>query len=676
MEEAAALDIARHRDFNITLAAITCCGVRALRSSPTEHEAPTNDLEYKRLMTPLIGRCMRLLIGWWTYEVCWPWRVRQLRFSMEGEVEDIGTVLGHFNKSQGLVRRRAVPRQEEESAFELFTLLEGDQCGQTVQSWDITTGHVSVAAVGGSFNPARLLAVEGRLTLEQSNEDGCNPYGDIRLDGAIVLAKRGGCWFHTKSLMAQAAGAAAVIVLNAQHHMVDLMEGVDELVSPGIPTVLVEDDAGQALLELIGTHVELKKTSFEGDVELGRPLSTTVTFRCSSVWQNRHQICMQGDEVAVKLPPKNKSDIGSRWPRSSVQVLRATVDEIFHETGTILVTWLPSDQLEEDVDLTTLPDTVPLSTAYHEGVPCDSRGGARIEEVAEVQACSTEFIVHVPELCAHPRLVPPRPRDTQVINCIAEEGVREALLSRRQRVLEELGDLSVEDLRLLHSRFDWNADGMASFQEILHSSHEIRVFSLEAQEITFMNGVDANEDGILSFAEHIEGESKHVEYLDEAKKQRFYMLSADFFEAVDLNRDGRLDAHESKAYHYPFIINEVLRRKTAMTMMIKDVDDNNELTEEEFGPMTEDEGRTYLSKPFDLLDKDGSGTLSAEELQVWQAGNLYVEHFIIGTLFSIADDNKDEMLTVDELVENHQEIVYSPILDDLKDWCRTIKLYM
>merc|ERR1712166_317796 len=97
----------------------------------------------------------------------------------------------------------------------------------------------------------------------------------------ILLVKRGNCWFHTKAVNAQAAGAIAIIVFNDQHQMVEVMEGVDELPSPMIPTVLVETAPGNRLLKMLGMHVTIAKSTPEGR-ELKAPIATSVVFRCSA----------------------------------------------------------------------------------------------------------------------------------------------------------------------------------------------------------------------------------------------------------------------------------------------------------------------------------------------------------------------------------------------------------
>merc|ERR1712110_49855 len=133
------------------------------------------------------------------------------------------------------------------------------------------------------------------------------------MGGSVVLVKSGKCWFHTKALNAEAAGAVAVVVYNDQRQMVDVMEGVDELASPHIPTVLIESDLGGKLQQAVGARVTMIKSNADG-MDLGRPMTTLVTFRCTSDWHERTSVCQAGDQVDVKLVSSEPGDTESRWP--------------------------------------------------------------------------------------------------------------------------------------------------------------------------------------------------------------------------------------------------------------------------------------------------------------------------------------------------------------------------
>jgi len=120
------------------------------------------------------------------------------------------------------------------------------------------------------------------------------------IEGAILLAKRGNCFFHQKAMNAEDAGAVALIVYNDDRPPVESMEGVEELVPPRILTIFVHADVGQKLLDDLGEVVISKVVAGDG-LELSRPITTKISFRCGEEWQNRRETCQPGDHVDVKL---------------------------------------------------------------------------------------------------------------------------------------------------------------------------------------------------------------------------------------------------------------------------------------------------------------------------------------------------------------------------------------
>lgn len=49
--------------------------------------------------------------------------------------------------------------------------------------------------MGGPFNPATVDSVEGYLAMDPNNVDGCESFTQ-RYEGAILLVKRGNCFFQ------------------------------------------------------------------------------------------------------------------------------------------------------------------------------------------------------------------------------------------------------------------------------------------------------------------------------------------------------------------------------------------------------------------------------------------------------------------------------------------------
>ena len=427
-------------DVGVEIAAVTCCDARSLRSvAGGEEETEVADLEFWRLLSPLTGRCMRVMSVWHTYELCWPWRVRQLHLTTSGTSETPSITLGHFQGLPGedrpvLVKQRTRSRR---GGHELAMKLQGDKCAHTVHTWSVALPGVSGAtlthAVGGTFNPTGLDEAEGTLIHVKANAAGCEDFAE-RLDGAVVLVRRGSCWFHTKALRAQAAGARAIVVLNDGRPMVDTMEGVDELASPTIPTVLVDREQGIQLLRSVGARAVVEKFSADG-MDLSKPVTTTVVFRCREDWHDKGEACQAGDFVEVRLV--DAEDGATQWPHSAVRVLKATIAEIHRHNGSLSVAWEPvGDGADGE-----LPSTVPLNATFRDGVPCSSEAGAYIQRLTEPHACQVEVDVHVAALCAHPQLLPRPPREAQEITCVADEATRRALANGPELEQYEEADL-------------------------------------------------------------------------------------------------------------------------------------------------------------------------------------------------------------------------------------------
>jgi hypothetical protein len=275
------------------------------------------------------------------------------------------------------------------------------------------------SGVGGYFNPPAILVVEGVLAIDPKNVDGCQDF-TLRMDGQIALVRRGNCWFHSKALNAQAAGAAATIIYNEDAQMIDIMEGVEELRPPNIPTVLVERSASGQLRSLVGARVTLVKAV--DDIDPQQPITTSVAFRCEDGWSERTEMCIPGDDVDVRMVVGDIGSVESRWPMPSVIVQRATVLQVHRANGTLEVAWAPGSTTMQSWEEKSLPTVVPSAMAFHGGVPCNSEGVASILEVVEPQACHSEILIHAPALCAHPTLLPKQETPTQIIDCRPDAG--------------------------------------------------------------------------------------------------------------------------------------------------------------------------------------------------------------------------------------------------------------
>merc|ERR1712066_457703 len=218
------------------------------------------------------------------------------------------------------------------------------------------------------------------------------------------------------------------------------MGGVDELPSPSIPTVLIEESVGKTLLRNLGSHIVVSKADLDG-IDLKKPITTSVAFQCSNDWQERKEHCQEGDDIDVKVVSGEAADGVTQFPQIAIRLFRATIIEIYQDNASVHVHWQPQFVNE---DVSALPTEVPLNTTFHNGVPCNSVRGARITQIAEPMACEAAFVVHAPSLCAHLKLAPPPPREPQVISCVADK-TSSLFASDNQLQGSSLTDTSDED---------------------------------------------------------------------------------------------------------------------------------------------------------------------------------------------------------------------------------------
>ncbi|CAK9044440.1 unnamed protein product [Durusdinium trenchii] len=392
--------------FAVELKAPTCCSTKEME----QQEAVIS------LLTPLEGMCHYAQNGWWTYEICWPWHVRRLHFYTTNDPD--AQILREFTDEDGSSTVITGATRTELGAnggiigffgnggaghphIELRRALARGSSHGLARSMQVT-------GIGGSFNPVHVDSASGHLATATNNPDACDPFVE-RFDGAVLLVKRGRCFFQVKATNAEDAGAVAVVVYNDHRPDVSIsMEGVgDEY------------------------------------VQLSEPISAHVIFRCGEDFQ-RSQTCQVGDVVDVKLWVKRTLEnppslpdaaateqelhefavIQAQADSASLRMLRGQVLDADPGNQSLLVQWL--GEQEQSVGVGTIPGmnldkepptSVPLAAAFRDGVRCTSPRDVWIEKLLEPYACNAEFVVHVASLCAMPELAPKKPQEEQGINC-------------------------------------------------------------------------------------------------------------------------------------------------------------------------------------------------------------------------------------------------------------------
>ncbi len=112
------------------------------------------------------------------------------------------------------------------------------------------------SAGDADFNPNPPWTARGELELvnddQDTTSDACTPLVGFGA-GHLALVDRGICTFREKVLMAQAAGAVGVIVINNQGDDVLFMNG--DLPRLGIPALFIGQGDGQALKDALGDKI-------------------------------------------------------------------------------------------------------------------------------------------------------------------------------------------------------------------------------------------------------------------------------------------------------------------------------------------------------------------------------------------------------------------------------------
>ncbi|TEB18615.1 hypothetical protein C9890_0353 [Perkinsus sp. BL_2016] len=172
----------------------------------------------------------------------------------------------------------------------------------------MTSGRLSLKAVSGSFSPMVFPSnfIEGVLHHDPRHKNGCSSNAfesGTPKEPWIALVDRGGCMFQDKALVAQAKGAAGVIVINNNRKgMIPAMAAIVGKPVVDIPTVLTDVD-GAVLRKHIGTRVQIAPASLEGHPSPSEDDKLHVSLRigCRSIEEGYSRSCQVGDEVLAQF---------------------------------------------------------------------------------------------------------------------------------------------------------------------------------------------------------------------------------------------------------------------------------------------------------------------------------------------------------------------------------------
>merc|ERR1711982_84152 len=180
-------------------------------------------------------------------------------------------------------------------------------------------------------------------------------------------------------------------------------------------------------------------------------------------------------------------------------------------------------------------------------------------------------------------------------------------------------------------------------------------------------------DGKLSLDELIKDMEQWGEDSEEEKNEKTTRMEGEKqkFKLADADGDGLLDSTEMAAMFYPEIHDGILEITTEQAIKTKDKNGDGMLSADEFFEMAERGDDMPIAEEekseFTRLDKNGDGMLDVKEMRSWESGHFHTEE-ALKKLIEMADGDKDEHLTVDELENAKHNIPGTDAQYHLMEW--------
>ncbi|KAJ7979097.1 Signal peptide peptidase-like [Quillaja saponaria] len=158
----------------------------------------------------------------------------------------------------------------------------------------------------------------------------CCSTSSSKLSGSVVLSIRGDCDFTVKADIAQAGGAAALLVINDQEDLFEMVCSNNRTIKIDIPVVMIAKSAGEALNKSMaaGRKVEILLYSpnrpvvdFSAGILWIMAVGTVI---CASLW-SEFIASEQTDERYNELSPKESSNSAAGKDDSEKEILDINV---------------------------------------------------------------------------------------------------------------------------------------------------------------------------------------------------------------------------------------------------------------------------------------------------------------------------------------------------------------
>lgn len=231
---------------------------------------------------------------------------------------------------------------------------------------------------------------------------------------------------------------------------------------------------------------------------------------------------------------------------------------------------------------------------------------------------------------------------------------------------------TLDQIQILHGKLDKNSDGKLSVSEAVRASHMIKKSALsQVFEVKFQE-LDTDKDMRLDMAEVFKTfpapDEEEVLGNPKSKSRRIRELEAKKFKTADLDGDRSLNVTEASAYLTPELHMHVLEVAAQHKLETLDKDGDGMLTRSEFWDHGHDlSTRSVTRQDFFLLDEDRDGKLSHSEFMAWESGHYNIRSHV-EQIFEVADQDRDEHLTTDELTSAQDHIAATRAHGHMQGW--------
>lgn len=231
--------------------------------------------------------------------------------------------------------------------------------------------------------------------------------------------------------------------------------------------------------------------------------------------------------------------------------------------------------------------------------------------------------------------------------------------------------MSHETLHALHVRLDSNGDGLVHHDEVMAHHHEYQ-FLLALKEADLLledRKLDLNQDGLLSFEEHMTGEEGHINSQRTEKDRALRkQVEADKFLAADKDGNGQLNTTERTYLWFPDSDMEgVMTVEVRYYLGLHDKDDNGKLTRAEYYNDKSLSCEPGQDDAFAFSDADNDCSLNMAEIAHLLADHRPADEQL-RHLTHHADEDKDGHFSVEEFVAARHALLESEAHQHLESW--------